>query len=48
MGATEVIAFEEVRARKQWSILRQQLHTRAPVRNPVWRAGGRWRCGLRR
>jgi uncharacterized protein UPF0236 len=28
MGAAEVIAFEEVRARKQWESLRQQLHTR--------------------
>mgnify|MGYP003297447773 CR=1 FL=1 len=28
MGAAEVISFEEVRARKQWSILRQQLHER--------------------
>ena len=28
MGAGEVIAFEEVRARKQWSILRHQLHER--------------------
>src|SRR5215471_3175570 len=28
MGAAEVIAFEEVRARKQWSTLRQQLHER--------------------
>jgi hypothetical protein len=28
MGAAEIIAFEEVRARKQWSILRQQLHKR--------------------
>ena len=26
MGAAEVISFEEVRARKQWSTLRQQLH----------------------
>ena len=28
MGAAEVIAFEEVRARKQWDVLRGQLHTR--------------------
>ena len=28
MGAAEVISFEEVRARKQWDTLRQQLHTR--------------------
>ena len=28
MGCAEVISFEEVRARKQWSTLRQQLHTR--------------------
>jgi hypothetical protein len=28
MGAAEVIAFEEMRARKQWSALRQQLHER--------------------
>jgi hypothetical protein len=28
MGAAEVIAFEKVRARKQWSTLRQQLHER--------------------
>jgi hypothetical protein len=28
MGAAEVIAFEEVRARKQWASLRQQLHER--------------------
>jgi hypothetical protein len=28
MGAAEVISFEEVRARKQWSTLRQQLHKR--------------------
>jgi uncharacterized protein UPF0236 len=28
MGAAEVISFEEVRARKQWSSLRQQLHER--------------------
>jgi hypothetical protein len=28
MGAAEVIAFEEVRASKQWSTLRQQLHER--------------------
>jgi hypothetical protein len=28
MGAAEVIAFEEVRARKQWEALRRQLHTR--------------------
>ena len=28
MGAAEVIAFEEVRASKQWSALRQQLHER--------------------
>ena len=28
MGAAEVIAFEEVRARKQWSSLRQRLHER--------------------
>ena len=28
MGCAEVISFDEVRARKQWSILRQQLHER--------------------
>jgi hypothetical protein len=28
MGAAEVIAFEEVRARKQWGTLRHQLHER--------------------
>jgi Uncharacterised protein family (UPF0236) len=28
MGAAEVIAFEEVRARQQWDALRRQLHTR--------------------
>jgi hypothetical protein len=28
MGAAEVIAFEEVRARKQWDALRHQLHDR--------------------
>jgi hypothetical protein len=28
MGAAEVIAFEEVRARKQWDALRRQLHAR--------------------
>jgi hypothetical protein len=28
MGAAEVISFEEVRARKQWGTLRQQLHER--------------------
>src|SRR5437764_1120500 len=28
MGAAEVISFEEVRARKQWATLRQQLHER--------------------
>ena len=28
MGAAEVIAFEEVRARKQWDALCGQLHTR--------------------
>src|SRR3989440_1259340 len=28
MGAAEVIAFEKVRARKQWDALRKQLHTR--------------------
>jgi hypothetical protein len=28
MGAAEVIAFEEVRARKQWATLRHQLHER--------------------
>jgi hypothetical protein len=28
MGAAEVIAFEEVRTRKQWDVLRQQLHIR--------------------
>ena len=28
MGAAEVISFEEVRARKQWDTLRQQLHAR--------------------
>ena len=28
MGAAEVISFEEVRVRKQWDTLRQQLHER--------------------
>jgi hypothetical protein len=28
MGCAEVISFDEVRARKQWSTLRQQLHER--------------------
>ena len=28
MGAAEVIACEEVRARKQWDALRRQLYTR--------------------
>jgi Uncharacterised protein family (UPF0236) len=28
VGCAEVISFDEVRARKQWSILRQQLHAR--------------------
>ena len=28
MGYAEVIAFDEVRARKQWSTLRHQLHER--------------------
>jgi hypothetical protein len=28
MGCAEVISFEEVRARKPWGTLRQQLHTR--------------------
>ena len=28
MGAAELIAFEEVRARKHWDTLRQQLHVR--------------------
>ena len=28
MGAAEIISFEEVRARKQWDTLRQQLHKR--------------------
>jgi hypothetical protein len=28
MGAAEIIAFAEVRARKPWSTLRQQLHER--------------------
>jgi hypothetical protein len=28
MGAAEVIAFEEIRARKQWDTLRHQLHAR--------------------
>jgi hypothetical protein len=27
MGAAELISFEEIRARKQWDALRQQLHT---------------------
>ena len=29
MGAAVVIAFEEVRARKQWATLRQHLHVAA-------------------
>jgi hypothetical protein len=28
MGAAEIIAFEEVRARQPWNLLRQQLHER--------------------
>ena len=28
MGAAEIISLEEVRARKQWDTLRQQLHAR--------------------
>jgi hypothetical protein len=28
MGAAEIISFEEIRARKQWDLLRQQLHER--------------------
>src|SRR5919206_1926765 len=28
MGAAEIIAFEEVRASKQWDALRRQLHAR--------------------
>jgi hypothetical protein len=28
MGAAELISFEEIRARKQWDALRQELHTR--------------------
>lgn len=28
MGTAEIISFEEVRASKQWSTLRQQLHER--------------------
>ena len=28
MGPAEVISFEEVRARKQWDTLREQLHAR--------------------
>jgi Uncharacterised protein family (UPF0236) len=28
MGAAEIISFEEVRARKQWDALRQELHSR--------------------
>jgi hypothetical protein len=28
MGIAESISFEEVRARKQWTIIRQQLHER--------------------
>jgi len=28
MGTAEVISLEEVRARKQWTIVRQQLHER--------------------
>src|SRR5262249_23251411 len=28
MGAAEVIAFEEIRAKKQWDTLRHQLHER--------------------
>ncbi len=27
MGAAELISFEEVRARKQWERLRQEIHT---------------------
>ena len=42
MGAAEVIAFEEVRARKQWDALRGQLHTRFDQ----WRDG--WEEQLRK
>jgi hypothetical protein len=44
MGAAEVLAFEEVRARKQWDALRGRLHTRcdqwldaleAPLQEPA-------------
>ena len=28
MGCAEIIALSEVRASKQWEVLRQQLHTR--------------------
>jgi hypothetical protein len=28
MGAAEIISLDEVRARKQWESLRQQLHAR--------------------
>jgi hypothetical protein len=30
MGCTEIISLPEVRARKQWDALRQQLHEPAP------------------
>jgi len=37
MGAAEVISFEEVRARKQWSTLRQQgTHLRRDTIIPQW------------
>ena len=38
MGAAKVIAFEEVRARKQWDALRRQLHTRFDPWLAAWAA----------
>jgi hypothetical protein len=47
MGAAEVISIEDVRARKQWDTLRQQLHERGPAQGtqdtcgkkfpPIWK-----------
>ena len=40
MSCAEIIALDEVRARKQWDTLRQQLHTRFDQWRDVWEA--RW------
>ena len=37
MGAAEVIAFEKVRARKQWDALRKQLQQRMPICSAICR-----------